>query len=295
MSPLVGIGCLLFSLAVFALSFGSGGRWASLLIIIPVLFLHEMGHYLGMRLFGYRNVQMFFIPFFGAAVSGSKHAAPVWQQAIMLLLGPLPGIFLGLVLQIVYKPVGEHWLTSAVLWLVVLNGLNLVPIVPLDGGRLADLLLFARRPVQALAFRLFAVAALAGLGFFLRDWVLGVVAFLMLVGTPMRWKKAKLESAFRDNPLNLPDELEQLSDAQRRDLFGWTMLLNPLDRSPASLAADMRTLHENMVSRRPGILVWSSLVASYLLGIAAAVATVTISRQHHVEHLRTIATSFKDR
>lgn len=38
--------------------------------VIGVLLFHELGHYVAMRLFGYRDVRMFFVPFFGAAVSG---------------------------------------------------------------------------------------------------------------------------------------------------------------------------------------------------------------------------------
>ena len=31
-------------------------------MLVGVLFFHELGHYVGMRIFGYRNVRMFFIP-----------------------------------------------------------------------------------------------------------------------------------------------------------------------------------------------------------------------------------------
>src|SRR5262245_38865596 len=165
-----GLGCLVLSLVLFALSFYSSIDAARLAILIPVLILHELGHFAGMRLFGYRNVQMFFVPFLGAAVSGRKHAAPVWQQVVVLLLGPLPGLVLALVLQVVYAPDRESLLGEVVLWLVALNGFNLLPIVPLDGGRIADVLFFARRATLAVTFRLLAVAALVALGYWLAAW-----------------------------------------------------------------------------------------------------------------------------
>ena len=43
-----------------------------LAILIGVILFHEMGHLLGMKMFRYQNVNMFFIPLFGAAVSGHK-------------------------------------------------------------------------------------------------------------------------------------------------------------------------------------------------------------------------------
>src|SRR5205814_799130 len=114
---------------------------------------HEAGHFLGMRLFGYRNVRMFFIPFFGAAVSGKKHAAPAWQQGLVLLLGPLPGLLAGVVLVFVLHVHLRSWIGDFALCLIIVNGLNLVPLVPLDGGRLIDLLLFSRRAVLSAGFQ----------------------------------------------------------------------------------------------------------------------------------------------
>jgi len=72
-----------------------GGGWDSLWIVIPVLFFHELGHFVTMRFFGYRNLKMFFIPFFGAAVSGRHYNVQGWKKALVALMGPLPGIVLG--------------------------------------------------------------------------------------------------------------------------------------------------------------------------------------------------------
>jgi len=66
---------LVISVAVFV---GLGMRehpFAFTAMLVGVLFFHELGHYVGMRIFGYRNVRMFFIPLFGAAVSGQKTTA----------------------------------------------------------------------------------------------------------------------------------------------------------------------------------------------------------------------------
>jgi len=115
------------SLALFVGAFLISMELEWLLFIVPVLFFHEAGHWLGMRLFGYRNVRMFFIPFFGAAVSGTKHAAPAWQQAVVLLLGPLPGIAIGLALQAIFAPDIDSRLGKLVFTLVILNGINLAP------------------------------------------------------------------------------------------------------------------------------------------------------------------------
>jgi len=64
--------------------------------------------------------------------------------------------------------------------LVLVNAFNLLPILPLDGGRLFQTLLFARTPALDVLFRLLANAGLGWLavqGFA----ILGVVAAFMLV------------------------------------------------------------------------------------------------------------------
>ena len=48
---------------------GMGGLSVEMLaILVGVLFVHELGHWVAMRVFGYRNLKMFFIPFFGAGL-----------------------------------------------------------------------------------------------------------------------------------------------------------------------------------------------------------------------------------
>ena len=73
-------GQFLGSLVLFALVLLAANNAAKVGILVGVVLLHELGHYAGMRLFGYRDVRIFFIPFFGAAASGVKERAPVWQQ-----------------------------------------------------------------------------------------------------------------------------------------------------------------------------------------------------------------------
>jgi len=84
------LGLLIGTLALSVLVFlWLGLPLLFLLILLLVIVFHELGHYIGMWIFGYRDLRMFFIPFFGAAVSGVKYGVPVWQQATVLLLGPL--------------------------------------------------------------------------------------------------------------------------------------------------------------------------------------------------------------
>jgi Zn-dependent protease len=145
----------LFVLGTIALpqSFGQFDM-TNLLSLVTVLFLHEAGHFGAMKAFGYRDTTMFFLPLFGAAVTGKKDDASLTEKVWVLLAGPLPGIVLGfgLMVGIQFNPswIGlNHFATM----MIGLNLLNLLPIYPLDGGKIAHHLLFSRYPFTDVLFK----------------------------------------------------------------------------------------------------------------------------------------------
>jgi len=156
-------------------------------MLVGVLFFHELGHYVGMRIFGYRNVRMFFIPLFGAAVSGQKTSAKSYQEAIVTLLGPLPGLCLAVVLfGVAFVPgLGrEHRLVlvQASLLLAFINGFNLLPIFPLDGGRLLNQILFSRNRYLEGVFQVLAALALIAFGSTRGEVFLFILGVFILAG-----------------------------------------------------------------------------------------------------------------
>src|SRR5436190_22704845 len=77
--------------------------WGAVILLVTVIFLHELGHLIAMKVFGYRGINMTFIPFLGAYVSGQATHFSKYKKIIMLLAGPLPGIIIGMVLLFLYK------------------------------------------------------------------------------------------------------------------------------------------------------------------------------------------------
>jgi Zn-dependent protease len=270
-SPRLGWVLLVVSLGLFVLSFWSEGvRWLG--AAVPVVFLHELGHYLGMRAFGYRNVRMFFIPFFGAAVTGRHESAPAWQQAVTLLLGPLPGIAAGLAVYAAVRPEQGTWLFDFCLLLVGLNAFNLLPVVPLDGGRLFEVLFLARRPWPGTVYRLAAVAALAAGAYLIggaAGAAVGVMAALVLLATPVAHLLARSRRALRRAFPDLPERADRLSDEQLRQVFAIVRRVRPFEFDPARLAAVVREVHGQAASRPAGVLVSTLLMTAFVAGVAA--------------------------
>lgn len=279
-SALGKMGLLAGTLALSVLAFlWLGYSLLFLLILVLVLLFHELGHYVGMRLFGYRDVRMFFIPFFGAAVSGRKHGVPAWQEATVLLLGPLPGLALAVALHWLYDPAPGSELYSLVLMLTFVNAFNLLPVMPLDGGRLVNLLFFARQPYLAAGFQLLAGCALAAFAWSTSTWVLGFLGVMLLLGVSSTYREAKQGIQLRAENHSLPDQIEQLDEAQRRVLFARALQRLPQDqRTPTSLARQVRAVYAHMMARRPSLSVTALFVALYLSGFAACAAVLYAKR-----------------
>src|ERR1051325_4808565 len=88
---------LVISMTLFVFAFRLSLSWGTLLILLGVLTFHEGGHLLGMRIFGYKNLQMLSLPFLGAvAMGGKREDVKPWQELVVLFLGPVPGFVLGL-------------------------------------------------------------------------------------------------------------------------------------------------------------------------------------------------------
>ncbi len=190
------LGSLALFLAIgYALPQSSGlfvtGQWSWLLNLMFVLVFHELGHFGAMKLFGYQDVTMFFLPLMGAAVAGRKVDASLAQKVWMLLAGPLPGLILGFGLL-----AGQVKPAESLAWmLITINLANLLPILPLDGGKIAHLVLFSRFPALDVVFRCAGVffLALIGMG---NPLLLGL-AVAVAIGIPNSYRTSEIDRDLR--------------------------------------------------------------------------------------------------
>lgn len=251
--------------------------WKQILLLLGILLLHEAGHYWGMLYFGFRDVRMFFIPFFGGGAMGEKHAAPAWQRGIVSLLGPLPGLALALPLYAWYRQPFTDPAGMAILMLVALNLFNLLPVEPLDGGNLMAEILFKRHPVLELLFILFAVMALTALAGWLGSFILGGLALLMLVSCSHRWRLARIAQRLRKEGTPLASELRDLTEDERWRLYATVRpMVNSTDPSNADLLASLvQQVHEKAVVAPPRWYAAVGLFLLYLLGWVLGIGTVT--------------------
>lgn len=269
-------GLFAFSVALFLLLGGWfwGLRFAAILFVVVAI--HEFGHYLAMRLSGYRNVQMLALPLVGGVTIGHEATPDAARRAWMSLMGPLPGIVIGWALAIyvlMNGAIGGLAYEAALVFLFV-NYLNVLPVPPLDGAHVVQELL----PVGSarLSAVFIATASLVGaaLAFWLGFTLLAVIALLQLPGVRHRWQLGGVLRALRNDPDM--DRSRPAGARQRRVFEIFDRVAGPTPHAPVRLALGAEALRSLDV--KPMRLLQRVLVGgTYLLLLAGPIAAAAIS------------------
>jgi Zn-dependent protease len=172
-------GSMLVSIAAYSLIWG----WKFALGFVVLLFIHEMGHVIQLRREGVEASAPVFIPFLGAAVWAKSLGGNALAEARVGLAGPVIGS-LGAALCIPLAVVsGDEFWRALAFTGFFLNLFNLLPVVPLDGGRA----MAAMAPWMWFA-GLFAILVLA---FTFPNPIILIIALLAGLETWNRWRRMR--------------------------------------------------------------------------------------------------------
>ena len=275
-----GVILLLVSLFLFAGTGTARWSWQRCALIIGVLFVHELGHYFAMRWFKYRELRMFFIPFFGAAVSGRHFNVPGWKKAIVSLMGPLPGILLGTGLAVGGIVTANDTLVEVSMLVIGLNVFNLLPILPLDGGWFWNAMLFCRHRwleagFQALAGLVLLAASTRG---FSKIWLyLGIV---MLMRVPNTLRLGAIARRLRQERWK-PGGDDFVSEEMAETLFQELATKSPKSmEKPKVAATEALAVFEKMNASAPNWLESLGLSALYVGAIIVAIVGLGLAGLH---------------
>jgi hypothetical protein len=205
-------------------------------------------------------------------VAGRSRSVQGYKEAIVLLLGPLPGIFLGGVLGVICLLHDNELLRSAALLLVVINGFNLLPFMPLDGGRLLHLVLFSRQPYLEALFRIVTGAILAWCGWAMGAWMLAGLGVFIVIGTGYAFRVSRLAQMLR-GPLRTGGEMDLSARIPRElavPLIEKIRQRFPQLTQPQALANTVRQVWERIHMRPPGLAASVGLLVLYAVGFLAA-------------------------
>ncbi len=253
------------SVLAFVIAGGAVWDWTFALLLIPILLIHELGHLIAMKLFGYRNVKMFFIPFLGAAVTGRHYNVEGWKKAIVSLAGPVPSICIAIVLEILGFVLQIEWMTQAALITLLLNLFNLLPFLPLDGGWVAHVTLFSRSKYLDIAFRVVAILAMFGASILLGGKFLMYLGIAMAVSLPSVWRILKVQEKLAS--VELPPASGDLipEEAIRKISQACAMANLPASNS-SQLATTTITVYESVNTKPPG---WPATIGLWFIHAGA--------------------------
>jgi Zn-dependent protease len=247
----------------------------TLLSILLVLVVHEAGHYLAMRFYGYRNLKMFFIPLFGAAVSGYGHGS-VLQESLIYLMGPLPGILIGYGCGLIFLQTRlELWRELAEPF-VIINALNLMPVYPLDGGRFV----FGLLPRRTYRFQ-WLLQGLIAAGLFVLTFVVRINPLSSVAGFALGgiWHLARannLANRIRTSPIGqVTSDDGQIPAAVTPELIDLIRDEAQVDK-PKTIAEYAFQAWTQATAKRPTALETFGLTALYVLTLLSVVAAQAI-------------------
>ena len=188
-------GSMLVSVAAYSFIWG----WKFALGFVVLLFVHEMGHVIQLRREGIEASAPVFIPFMGALVWAKSLGDDALAEARVGLAGPVLGSLGAAACIPIADATGNEMFRALAFTGFFLNLFNLLPVVPLDGGR----------AMAALSPWMWFVGffGIVLMAFLLPNPIIIVIAVLGGYETYRRWKALrsgdeKVKSYYKVSPRN---------------------------------------------------------------------------------------------
>lgn len=122
------------------------GYYIELLTLFGIVVIHELGHVVAAQYYGWEVSEVQLLPFGGVAIIDEQGSVTAWEEIVVALAGPLQNALM-IILALLMKSTAlwsDGWVdyfVQANMWIALFN---LIPILPLDGGRVLQALLSYR-------------------------------------------------------------------------------------------------------------------------------------------------------
>jgi|TARA_B110000285_G_C15096668_1_gene602423 Zn-dependent protease len=112
--------------------------------LLAILMFHEYGHIRAMKRFGIPTKGIYIIPFVGGVAVGDSPKTH-WQELYIAMMGPVFGLAMSVAFFIGFLITDSHFVGLVASISALVNLVNLLPIYPLDGGRVVKALVYSGR------------------------------------------------------------------------------------------------------------------------------------------------------
>lgn len=217
--PKSSLSLTVFSMVLFVLVyliFFGTEEFDFIIYLLVVLMIHELGHFLAMKVFHYENVRMLFIPLMGAFVQGKKRNYSKKQSLLVIVAGPFPGIVIGSLLM--WYSCNHHipWMLQLSALFLLLNLINLLPIDPLDGGQLLKIFFRKHSELLLMIFAFISSISVIVSGFFIEHMGYLVILFGFFMGFRVRalQKQYQMHKELRESNIDYSTTYTKLSNKE---------------------------------------------------------------------------------
>jgi Zn-dependent protease len=158
------------------------------LALIACLVIHEYGHIRAMKYFGMKTKGIYLIPFLGGAAVTEDKINTRWQNVVISMMGPCFGLLMSLACIVAYALSGAPFFAALATFNAFLNLLNLLPILPLDGGHVLKSISFSMNNTFGLVVCILAAIIGIALSFSLGFSLFGIFMIIGCIEIFMEWR-----------------------------------------------------------------------------------------------------------
>ncbi|NRD77121.1 site-2 protease family protein [Bacillus sp. BRMEA1] len=188
----------LVSLVIYLGTYAYIYGWKFAVALVYLLFVHEMGHVYAAKRIKLPVSSAIFIPFIGAAVALKELPKSAKDESFVAYMGPLFGLISFLPAIPLYLYTHEPFWAIVIILGGLLNLFNLIPITPLDGGRIAAGISTKLWGLGIVLLLAFSIKYLSFMGF-----------IIVILGSTQWYRIYKKQKRLHDDQQKV-QELEQL-------------------------------------------------------------------------------------
>jgi len=155
--------------------------WKFSLILMVQLLIHEYGHIWAMKRVGIKTKGIYFIPFVGGAAVASEDFKTRNDEVFVAIMGPVFGFACALGMMIIFYVTENPMYAAGASWMAMINLFNLLPINPLDGGRIMKSIAFSIHSWVGLIFMCLGIVGAIFLAVYAHIWIFILVVILSTI------------------------------------------------------------------------------------------------------------------
>ncbi len=278
------VASLLLFVVSLLLFFGTEYRF--MIELLAVLLFHELGHFIAMKRFNYKSVRMLFVPLMGGFVQGEKNHYSQRESLLVAFSGPLPGIIIGVVLWVLGTNWKYEWMIETAYLSFFLNVTNLLPLQPLDGGRVFKSLFIEKFELLQIVFTFVSSLILIGIGYFFELYILMLFGFIMGVTVRNMHKRYLIHKALQLEKVNYTVPYEALTNKEYAYIKEEVLNYSPTIKKFAALSSEddneefeqimAREVKNNLIQPMIMDMSTNAKLAAFVMWVTAIVGPVLL-------------------